>query len=311
MGADPDGQSTDAEERTRVRRLAEAWYRRASVRSSFDSLRWDETYDPSIPDYPVALLPFAEDPRFADADPSQQERVLTMSWIVYNERVIAAEEQVAIPTFAAIRHGSFTGTEGFQLQRALQQSYLDEVWHTYLHMMVMQRTREERRPDVPTFPSTVSLRRLLEASDVVDVEWKRQLLKLAWTTVAEVSVNAYLSLLSDDQTIQPLHSLVPRLHARDEAAHSSIMIDACKAIYLKMTSSEREFFVGALPQAVAAFSAQDFAVWRIILSHAGFADTTDIVEDCSRQASSQLLVRDFSGVERMVRELDINVAFDA
>ena len=295
-----------------ARRLAEAWYRRATVRTGFESAHWLEPYDLSMPDYPMSLLPFSDDPRFADAEPSKKQQVLTMAWLVYNERVIAAEEQVAVPTFAELTSGNAASVLGFQMQRALQQSYLDEVWHTYLHTMAMQRTRQHRKLfDQPTFPSTVTLRRLKQALAETGAEWQRRLLRLAWTTVAEVSVNAYLSLLSEDKTIQPLHSLVPRLHARDESAHSSIMIEACKAVCFDMTKSERGFFVEKLPLATTAFTVHDFAVWPIILRHAGIADASDIVEDCSRRAQGHSLVRDFSGMRRLARELDIDLSLNA
>ena len=296
-----------------LRRIADSWPRRATVRTDMESIAEPGDYDEALPDYPVRLLPFAEHPLFAGADPGQRQQVLTMAWLVYNERVIAAEEYVANPTFAMIVHGVFPGADSAQIKRSVQQTHVDETWHTYMHMIAMQRTRDVRQmAGEPDYPHTVTFRRLLDAEARVAEQWQRDLLKLVWTTVSEISVNAYLELLSRDQTVQPLHSLVPRLHARDESAHSSIMVEVAKALYLKMNAEQRRFFVDALPEALNAFVAQDFAVWPIVLRHAGIDAADEIVEDCRRQAGNDLLVRDFSGIRRIVREMDLEdqVHFD-
>lgn len=294
-----------------LRRIADSWPRRATVRTDMDLIAEPGDYDQSLPDYPVRLLPFAGHPLFAEADPGQRQQVLTMAWLVYNERVITAEEYVANPTFAMIMQGVFPGTDSVQLKRAVQQTHVDEVWHTYMHMIAMERTRDVRKvASEPEYPHTVTFRRLLDAMARADESWQRDLLKLVWTTVSEVSVNAYLELLSRDETVQPLHSLVPRLHARDESAHSSIMVEVAKALYLRMNAGQRRFFVEALPEALNAFVAQDFAVWPEILRHAGFARAEEIVADCRQQAGNGLLVRDFSGVRRIVREMELEDLVD-
>jgi 4-aminobenzoate N-oxygenase len=292
-------------------RIADSWPRRATVRTDMDAIAEPGDYDQSLPDYPVRLLPFAEHPLFTGADPQQRQQVLTMAWLVYNERVIAAEEYVANPTFAMIMHGVFPGADSVQLKRAVQQTHVDEVWHTYMHMIAMQRTRDVRKvASEPEYPHTVTFRRLLGAMARCDENWQRDLLKLVWTTVSEISVNAYLELLSRDETVQPLHSLVPRLHARDESAHSSVMVEVAKALYLRMNAGQRQFFVNALPEALNSFVAQDFAVWPGILRQAGFARAEEIVADCRRQADNGLLVRDFSGIRRIVREMDLEDLVD-
>ncbi|MGC5035211.1 MULTISPECIES: diiron oxygenase [unclassified Streptomyces] len=296
-----------------LRRIADSWPRRATIRTDLDRISEPEEYDEQLPDYPERLLPFAQHPLYLAATPEQRRKVLTMAWLVYNERVIAAEEYVANPTFAMIMHGAFPGADGVHLKRAVQQTHVDEVWHTYMHMIAMQRTREIRQvTGEPAYPHTVTYRRLLQAGAKVSESWERDLLKLVWTTVSEISVNAYLELLSRDRTVQPLHSLVPRLHARDESAHSSVMVEVAKALYVHMNAEQRRAFTDALPEALHAFVEQDFAVWPGILRAAGFEKADEIVEDCRRQAGNGLLVRDFSGVRRIVREMELEdrVEFD-
>ncbi|MDI5973795.1 diiron oxygenase [Streptomyces sp. SL13] len=294
-----------------LRRIADSWPRRATIRTDMDRIAEPEEYDHALPDYPVRLLPFAEHPLFLAASPEQRQQVLTMAWLVYNERVVAAEERVANPTFAMVIRGDFPGADGVHLKRAVQQTHVDEVWHTYMHMIAMQRTREVRQvTGEPEYPHTVIYRRLLEAEARTTESWERDLLKLVWTTVSEVSVNAYLELLSRDETVQPLHALVPRLHARDESAHSSVVVEVAKALYVHMNAEQRRVFVDALPKALNAFVAQDFAVWPGVLRAAGFERADEIVADCRAQAGNNLLVRDFSGVRRIVREMELDDLVD-
>ncbi len=294
-----------------LRRIADSWPRRATIRTDLDRIAEPEEYDETLPDYPVRLLPFAEHPLFLAATPEQRQKVLTLAWLVYNERVIAAEEYVANPTFAMIMHGAFPGAEGVHLKRAVQQTHVDEVWHTYMHMVAMQRTREIRAvTDEPAYPHTVTYRRLLQADAQATEKWERDLLKLVWTTVSEISVNAYLELLSRDETVQPLHALVPRLHARDESAHSSVMVEVAKALYVHLNEEQRRAFTEHLPRALHAFVEQDFEVWPGILRAAGIEHADEIVADCRAQAGNGLLVRDFSGVRRIVREMELEDRVD-
>lgn len=294
-----------------LRRIADSWPRRATIRTDLDKVTDPGKYDAALPDYPERLLPFAEHPKYLAASPQARQGVQTLAWLVYNERVIAAEEYVANPTFAMIMHGVFPGADGVHTKRAVQQTHVDEVWHTYMHMVAMQRTRELRQvTDEPVYPHTVTYRRLLEAEANVSERWERDLLKLVWTTVSEISVNAYLELLSRDETVQPLHALVPRLHARDESAHSSVMVEVAKGLYTHLNAEQRRTFVAALPKALHAFVAQDFAVWPGILRHAGIADAEEIVADCRNAAGGGLLVRDFSGIRRIVREMELEDLVD-
>ncbi|MEV6986117.1 diiron oxygenase [Sphaerisporangium sp. NPDC051017] len=292
-----------------LRRLSAAWPRRATIRSHMDVLAAPREHDPHVPDYPVKFLPFAEHPDFVDAPFEKRQAVLTHAWLMYNARVITAEEQIANPTFAKIVHGVFPGSDRIEVKQAVQQAHVDETWHTYMHMMAMHHTREVRELGCePVYPHAVTYRDLVAEQEKVSDGWHRDLLALVWTTVTEVSVNAYLELLSRDETIQPMHALVPRLHARDEAAHGSVMVEVARELYAHMSPVQQRSFGQALPKAVRAFAAQDYEAWPRILQHVGIKQATDIVEDCKRDSGNSLLVRDFSGVERLAREMDIDVA---
>jgi len=300
---DPVDQFVD---RATLQRLAAAWPRRATIRTDLDRVEAPGVYDPDIPDYPANLLPFGDHPDFLTATPEQRQHVLTLAWLTYNERVIAAEEYVANPAFVLIMHGAFPGAESIEIKRTVQQAHIDETWHTYMHMLAMQRTRDLRRvTEEPDRPPAITYRRLLEACAAATEPWEQNLLTLVWTTVAEVSVNAYLTLLSRDTTIQPLHSLVPQLHARDESAHSSMMVEVVASLYVHMSEEQRNRFCWALPQALLAFAEHDYGAWRSILTHCGIRHAERIVADVESESGFALLVRDFSGIRRVVSKLGI------
>jgi hypothetical protein len=306
-----DIESEDGVDVETLRRLSAAWPKRATIRTDMTAVTEPGEYDPEVPDYPVRFLPFADHPRFVEATPEQRELVLTLAWLIYNERVVTAEEYVANPTFAKIAHGVFPGADRFEIKQTVQQAHVDETWHTYMHMLAMQRTRQLRAVEAePDYPHAVTYRVLLEEHGRCDEAWERDLLSFVWTAVSEISVNAYLELLSRDTEIQPMHSLVTRLHSRDESAHGPVMVEVSKAVYTNLDRRGRDAFARAIPRALQAFVTQDFAVWPGVLRRAGFADADTIVEECRTVPSSGLLVRDFSGVERLIRELDLDITLE-
>ncbi|MGH2688844.1 MAG: diiron oxygenase, partial [Actinomycetota bacterium] len=55
-----------------------------------------------------------------------------------------------------------------------------------------------------------------------------------------------------------------------------------------------------------------YGAWRAILYHCGLPDAAGIVADAESRTAGDLLVRDFSGVRRVVQalELEDRVCFD-
>jgi hypothetical protein len=296
-----------------LRRLAAAWPRRATVRTDLGKVTDPGDYDHELLDYPPALMPFAEHPDFRAAPEDRRRLVNTLGWLAYNERVIAAEEFVVNPTFERLGHGTFPGVDRWEVKEIVRQSHIDEVWHTYMHMLALRRTREARGITAePDCPQPVTNRLLHARVGTADEPWQADLLYLLWTTVGEVSVNAFLDLMGGDTTVQPMHALIARLHARDEAAHGPVLVEIMKDVFVHLDRRHQDYFVRHLPAGITAFCAEDYDWWRQILQFAGVRGARDIVEDSRRRAGADLLVTDFSGVRRLCRELGIEerVEFD-
>ncbi|MEZ0075599.1 diiron oxygenase [Planotetraspora sp. GP83] len=298
-----------------LRRLVAAWPKRATIRTDMNKVaNPDEPYDPELLDYPIRLMPFGQHPDYLAASEEQRMQVNTLAWLAYNERVIAAEEYVANPTFEMLAHGVFPGVDRYEAKEAVQQSHIDEVWHTYMHMIAMQRTREARQVTAEPggYSHPVTNRRLYALEAETSERWERDLLYLLWTAVGEISVNAFLDLMARDKTVQPMHALVARLHARDEAAHGPVMLEVMREVYPHLNKEQKELFIRALPASIIAFGAEDYELWPQILEFAGIPKAREIIEDCQSAPGNELLVTDFSGVHRLVRELEIEhlVEFD-
>ncbi|MFJ9517992.1 diiron oxygenase [Kitasatospora sp. NPDC101801] len=292
--------------RSTLRRLAAAWPRRATIRTDLAAVTDPGAYDPDLLDYPLHLLPFAEHPLFLAASEEQRRQVNTMSWLGYNERVIAAEEFVANPTFDKLAHGVFPGVDRWEVKEAVQQSHVDEVWHSYMHMLAMQRTRQARRPEAePDYGQPVTNRTLYALADQHPERWQRDLLYLLWTAVGEISINGFLDLLARADGIQPMHTLIARLHARDEAAHGPVLYELMREIHPQLNAEQREFLIAMFPAAITAFGAEDYRLSLRILEFAGIPKAVDIIEDTRRLPGNELMMNDFSTVRRLLEELGI------
>ena len=290
-----------------VEKMAAAWHRRASVRGdAFYAQLSEETWDPTVPDYPLELVPFAHHPCLSAARPEQRQLVLTLAWAVYNQRVITAEDHVANPAFGLVQRRVFPGADSPAFLQAVQQALIDEHWHTHMHDLAMRHTLARRGVDATVrFPSSVTYQALLARQAAASEAWERDLLTLVWTVVSEISINALLSLLGRDATIQPLHREVTSLHAKDESAHGAVMAEVAKALWVHMTLAQREYFAAALPAAVEAFGVQDLGAWAVIIDRAGLGCARDVLADCAKDGAHRSLVRDYSGVARLVADLGI------
>ncbi|MEV5506683.1 4-aminobenzoate N-oxygenase [Streptomyces orinoci] len=287
-------------------RLVRAWPRRAAVTSRSEILRDHAEFDPSIPDYPLGIVPFAEHPLFLAAAPEQRQRVLTGMWIGYNERVIATEQLIAEPAFGLVMRGVFPGSDDPLIRQGVQQALVDESFHTYMHMLAIDRARELRQVrSRPAQPELITYRRLRQTLAAMPERWERDVAVLVWGAMAETCINALLALLARDTGIQPMHSLITTLHLRDETAHGSVVVEVVRELYARMNAAQRRTVIRCLPPALEAFAEQDLSILRLELAAAGVAGAEEITGDLRTSSTGRRLVRDFSGAQRLVQQLGL------
>lgn len=293
-----------------LRRLSNRWKKRAVVKGP--EIEMEDLFRDELPDFPLRMLPFAEHPDFVKAAPEMQSQTLSWGWMAYNIRTVAAEDHIANPALFNIMQERFPGSEHPLIKETVGQALVDEHYHTLMHVNAMELCKRRRNLKPLKLPESVTLRFLKNAQAACSESWERDLLQLCFAITSEVSINAYLSLLSQDYDIQPLHRVITDMHNRDEFAHMILLVEVARVIYRNMDKRQQALFCDFLPQALEAYVAADFLTWKVILKHIGFANAETIVEDVATQSNATSLTRDYSGLKLLTDTLEItdHIQFD-
>jgi alpha-N-dichloroacetyl-p-aminophenylserinol N-oxygenase len=303
---------TDHAESAVIRRLSRNWQRRATVKR--EEPRLEDLFEDARPDYPERIVPFTGHPVWEGLPPAVRQRLLSWAWLAYNRHTVLAEQRVANPAFALIIEGEFPSLGGPALETALAQAMVDEQYHTLMHLNASLITRERRQITLPDSilpqPHITAVHEQLR--DDAPERWQKKLTTLAFCTVSELSISAYLHLLSDDKDIQVINSTTVKLHNRDEVCHSSISGELAKIVYDYLTPGQRRFFVNTMITALRAFVANDYTTWQRILELEGVRDATRMIKEVQEDGSRLNLVRDFGGLHKLLTEMDLvdQVEFD-
>ncbi|NJM90866.1 MAG: diiron oxygenase [Myxococcales bacterium] len=110
-------------------------------------------------------------------------------------------------------------------------------------------------------------------------------MQLAFSTVAEVTINAYLDLLADDRTIQPLNREITALHRKDESSHSKLFKEFTRALYPRLSTDEQAVYLRGLTAGLDAFVKLDLSAWAAILRHLEVPGADGIIADCERSSA--------------------------
>ncbi|KAB0500312.1 diiron oxygenase [Pseudomonas vancouverensis] len=290
-------------------RLNQAWTKRATVCSP-ERAQVNEVFDPARPDYPQSMVPFFHHPAFQALSEALKSNVITWGWIGYNLRTVTAEEHVVNPALSVIAN-QYLGKDDWHFREAMQQTLVDEHYHTLMHLRAIERTKVERELDQDLdLPPSVTYLRLKALHEELPEQWQRDLAAITFAVVAEISVNAYLDLLADDQTIQPQNRRVAELHNRDEYAHSKVLAEVAKVMYGNMQPAQQAFFARTLSVALSAFVAQDYSMWEAILTQLGVAEAAQIIADTKESNKNATIMRDYSGLHKLAQELGISEQID-
>jgi len=292
-----------------VVRLNQAWTRRATVCSP-EKTSVEEVFDPARPDYPQQMVPFFHHPTFQALSDELKSSVVTWGWIGYNLRTVTAEEHVVNPALSVIAN-QYLGKDNWHFREAMQQTLIDEHYHTLMHLRAIERTKLERAIDQELdLPPSVTYLRLQALRETLAEPWQKDLAAITFAVVAEISVNAYLDLLADDQSIQPQNRRVAELHNRDEYAHSKVLAEVAKVMYAHMTPVQQAFFARTLSVALSAFVAQDYSMWEAILTQLGVEEAAQIIADTRESSKNATIMRDYSGLHKLAHDLGISEQID-
>ncbi|MFJ2606420.1 diiron oxygenase [Streptomyces sp. NPDC087425] len=300
----PEHDPNDAVENAIISRLAGNWDRRATVRRQ-DTL--DEVFERDRPDFPVALLPFRNHPTYLGLDDAVKSRILAWGWVAFNKNIMDIEQFVVNPGFSLITGGAFATGMGDSLALAVTQAMVDEQYHTLMHLnasSVTRRQRGWRMPDA-ALPLGFKTRRHAHRIAAAESREHQALVSLAFTTVAEISINAHLDLIAEDQEIQPINRLTAVLHNRDEYCHASIASTVAQEAWKRFSGEQRDCFLRELADGMEAFAAHDLTTWARILDLLDVEGGGQMLKDIESASGRGRLLQDFSGLRQLCRELDV------
>lgn len=273
--------------------LADSWSSRVAVRvASLDASKY---YDPTIPDYPPLLVPFRDDPRYLALDERTKRRILAGAWVAYNEKTIDVEVAVTGPACALLLRDRFHGFDTVSLRRLVAQTQLDEQFHILMCLDACLLARVMHGLEELVIPPSLVSKDLKAAQQRAADPATAELVQMAFAAVAEVTVNAYLDLLANDQDIQPFNRETTACHRKDESFHHHIYKDLTANLHARLSSQEKAVFVQALSWGLEAFVKVDFSAWLEILRFVGVQEAEGIIQQCVEQQGSKRIVRNYSG----------------
>lgn len=310
----PDGipryNPDDQVESAVIRRLVGNWHRRATVKR--DEPNIDELFELNRPDYPERILPFCGHPAYESLDMAMKSELLSWAWIAYNRHTIMAEQRVANPAFALVMEGEYPMLDDEALNISLAQAMVDEQYHTLMHLNASAVTRRRRGKAMPDheLPMSHTAREHQRLRDTADERWQKSLTTLAFATVSEISINAYLDLLADDKDIQPLNSSTAKLHNRDEYCHASISAVLAEIVHDKLDETRQRYFREMLFAGLEAFVATDYATWHRIMDLADVPGGHQMLADCQADSGRKRLVRDYTGLHTLIERMGVQDLVD-
>lgn len=291
-----------------VQRLANSWRNRVAVNQ--EKLDLGKYYDQSIPDYPLDLVSFRGDARFSSLDRNTRHKILAGAWILYNEKTIAVENSIVTPACSLLLRGAFATLDRVEIKRVVAQTLVDEEFHILMCLeacMVARRAYGLEALVLPC-PAVVEAleRQVVEASDIRHQE----IIRLAFATVAELTINAYLSLLSSDQTIQPLNRETTDLHRKDEASHNKFFHTITQVVFTSFGAGERAIFIKALTDGLHAYVQPDPKAWVAVLRFVGVPEAEAIVADSANAPLGRRMTRDYSAFRNLLADIGIEGEID-
>jgi hypothetical protein len=271
--------------RSGIERILKAWPKQASV------THWIPTFPGGTElDYPLSTVPVASGAMEALA-PEIQQSISNCLWIQYNRRTIDAEDYIANPAIDILLREEALP---LMLRTALQQTAIDERYHTYFHSLALEEAL--RRCVTPVdFARSVTVRELFSRLEDCHENWERKYVQIAYAAVAEVSVNAFLELLSRSTEIKKSNRDLVDQHNLDEWFHSSIFVEVIQYLIDTLPSKEAAFLQLEIRRASHSFLKHDFSLYEsVFAAHA---------VSLPLNRTQTLMSRDMSGIERLIGAL--------
>ena len=285
-------------------RLTDNWNQRVTVRKA--RLDLSDYYDTSAPDFPPSMVPFWDDPRFQAIDEAEKRRVLAGAWINYNEKTIFVEDKVINPLCSLLMKDALPGVDDIVSKKAIAQTQVDEQFHILMCLEVCDCARRQHRLQDLHIPTPLLGQRMDASLAKAENEREYALIRMAYATVAEMTINVFLKRLSQDRSIQPLNRLNTELHRQDEASHAAIFGEIARAVYERLGIGQQAIFRAHLLRAIDDFVELDVGFWRVILDHLEISERHGILQDMTAKSRASRSLRDYAALAKLLRQIGID-----
>lgn len=286
-----------------LERIGKSWDTRVAVRK--ERLDLTDYYKTSLPDYPISLVPFWNDPDFVKVDQELKLRLLAAAWVAYNEKAIYLEDEIVLPACGHLLKGRLPGASDPLVKQVLVQVQVDEQFHILMCLDVcnLARKRHQLYEFIAPAPSLgVELNHRLTETETGA---PTQLLRLAYAAVAEMSINAYLNQVASDMTIQPINRINTDMHRRDESVHSIAFHEIVASVYKQLEPPQQVCFRDHLANALNIFTTPDVSFWAAILEHMEIPGRERIVARLNEMGSGRRLSRDYTVLRSLFQKVGI------
>lgn len=290
-------------ERDLLGRLAKRWGDRVAVKK--DELDLDGHFDPAMPDFPAHLVPVLELPGAERLDRDARDRILAASWIAYNAKTAAIEDEIILPACRLMLTGRLPVRGDDVAVSALHQTIIDEHYHILMCHNAVGVTRRRRGLENIEFdPAGWSVVRGLEESRSGTSGFERDLVEIAFSLAAETTISGFLSTLATAEDIQPMNRITTDLHRRDESGHAVVFRELCGSLYRGLEKGHQELFRDALVRGLTAFRAADFDPWVAVAAEGGFEIGPDDLAEWAR--NRPVPARDTGPLQLLLDDLGIS-----
>lgn len=295
-----------------IDRLSKNWAQRASVKRPEPDL--PTLFERHKPDFPEGMIPFHGDRRYLSLPEPVKVRLRAWGWIAFNKNVIDIERDVVNPGFELLAQDVLGTGLGQSVVIALNQAMVDEQYHTLMHLNSSRITRAARgitQPD-QVLPAGLKVHTQREALGEAQSARDRALTSFAFATVAEISINSYLDLIADDNTVQPVNQATARMHSRDEYCHSSIADELAQMVYTELDERDRRHVLANFGRAMDAFAGTDYSTWARIMEIESVPSGPEMVQDLRAADPVRRQLHNFAGLRRLCESLGVldRVSFD-
>ncbi|MET9558123.1 diiron oxygenase [Streptomyces sp. NPDC006645] len=289
-------------ERDLLVQLTLRWGKRVAVKK--DELDLDGHFDAGLPDFPEHLVPVLGLPGADRLDRDARERVLSASWIAYNAKTAAIEDEIILPACRLMLQDRIPVRRDDVAVDALHQTIIDEHYHILMcHNAVGVTRRRRDLADLRFAPDVWSVVRGRDAVRAGLSGFDRDIVDIAFSLAAETTISGFLSALATAQEIQPMNRITTDLHRRDESGHAVVFRELCGSLYRNLDGAQQSAFREALVTGLTAFRSADLDSWVTVAAQGGFEIDTGQLSEWA--ASRPVPARDTGPLQLLLDDLGI------